>query len=66
MDEAQTKLLAKHYEVWDQTIGCSLCRKAWWGDDNTQQLVQFHADTCPLKGREDIFELATFEDETHG
>jgi hypothetical protein len=45
-----TTLVMKHVEVWDQTMGCSLCGQAWWGERATKIFSDFHADDCELKG----------------
>lgn len=45
----------------DQTIGCENCWRAWWGDDHTPNVEDFHADGCPLKGRKDVHESADFD-----
>lgn len=46
--------------VWDQTIGCDNCGEAWWGENATERFCDFHADDCPLKGREDVHDALRF------
>lgn len=43
-----------YLDVWDQTIGCDLCLQAWWDENNTDPLEDFHAAWCPLRGRRDL------------
>lgn len=54
--------MTKCLEVWDQTIGCSNCMEAFWGDENEAKgVLNFHADGCPLKGRADVAEAAPYD-----
>lgn len=55
--------LAACLEVWDQTVGCSHCGKADWGEDAAppNQPYGWHDERCPLYGREDVAQVATFE-----
>jgi hypothetical protein len=50
---ANAARLAAHLSVWDQTVGCDLCGRAWWAENATDPLEDFHAGGCPLKGRRD-------------
>jgi hypothetical protein len=42
------------HTVWDQTIGCDNCGKAWWAEDATPDVTMFHRAGCPAKGRRDV------------
>lgn len=42
----------------DQTIACSHCGMAWWAENCTPKIEDFHADDCPLKGRRDVHEAS--------
>lgn len=46
--------LASWMSVWDQTIGCNRCVRAWWGDYDTEDPTMFHRDDCPNLGRRDV------------
>lgn len=52
-------------EIWDQAIGCSNCGNADWTADTgnkTPDVPQsWHKEDCPLRFREDIFRIATFD-----
>lgn len=54
--------LVKNLGIWDQTIGCDFCGHAWWGEDATPKVEDFHAAGCPLKGRRDLHEAAKLID----
>jgi hypothetical protein len=60
--------MVKCLDVWGQTIGCENCGRAWWGEDatyhadGTPDLFGFHADGCPLKGREDVHKAYGVQD----
>ena len=42
--------LQDYLSVWDQTIGCDNCGKAWWMEDATGDETLFHDKDCPLFG----------------
>ncbi len=42
--------------IWDQTIGCDHCFKAWWAENATERIEDFHDIRCPLRGRRDVHE----------
>ncbi len=46
--------LSTFLDVWDQTIGCSDCQKAWWAENYTDDPTLFHTTECPLYGRRDV------------
>lgn len=48
------KRLAKYFDIFDQTVGCTRCWEAWWGENATEDMTLFHATTCPLYGRRDV------------
>ncbi len=49
--------MVKCLDIFDQTIGCNHCGQAWWAENFTAKIDDFHADDCPLKGRRDIHEM---------
>lgn len=59
--------MAACLEVWDQTVGCSNCGKADWGDNAAPADSPFdwHDEKCPLRGRADVAQAATFERHEH-
>lgn len=41
--------LSVHFlQIWDQTIGCALCDKADWDEDNTEDPTLFHDQGCMM------------------
>ena len=40
--------------VWDQTIGCDNCGRAWWGSEFTDDPTMFHEIDCPCFARRDV------------
>lgn len=52
--------MTKCLEVWDQTIGCSNCGEAYWGENEKKGDLDWHAEGCPLQGREDVAAAAPF------
>lgn len=61
------KKLSEHMDVWDQTIGCNNCNRAWWAENNTDDPTLFHEPDCELFGRRDVadywFNLPRIEQE---
>ncbi len=52
--KTEAEKLAERLDIFDQTIGCERCGRAWWAENATRFVTQFHADDCPLKGRADV------------
>lgn len=42
--------------MFDVALGCRHCSEAWWAENYTRFVEDFHAADCPLKGRRDIIE----------
>ncbi len=41
-------------DIWDQTIGCDNCGKAWWAENATEDPTMFHRNGCPVKGNRTV------------
>lgn len=55
------------YAIFDQTVGCRLCSKAWWAENATDVLTHFHERSCPLWGRDDVYDMwSKMPTEWHG
>lgn len=52
--KTEAEKFAEFLDVWDQTVGCEWCGQAWWAENATPHMADFHAGDCPLKGRLDV------------